>query len=58
MRKLRVCVHGVKENLDWHDCHKCRKIAKRLEWEWIPKRKTYIFTPDVIKQIKEQMEGE
>ena len=39
----RTCVHGVQEELDWHDCEKCRAIAEALNYEWIPYRQTYLF---------------
>jgi hypothetical protein len=40
----RTCMHGIQEEMDWHECYECRKIAEALNYEWIPYRQTYIFT--------------
>lgn len=40
---LKTCMHGVQEELDWHDCPGCRAIAERLGLEWIDRRQTWIY---------------
>jgi hypothetical protein len=39
----RTCMHGIQEELDWHECLECRLIAEGLGYEWIQHRQTYIF---------------
>lgn len=41
--KLRTCMHGVQEELDWHDCPGCEAIAEELGLKWIDRRQTYIY---------------
>ena len=42
----KTCMHGVEEELDWHECSECKKIAEEMGWEWIPNVVTYIFEKD------------
>jgi hypothetical protein len=52
----RTCMHGIKEELDWHECLECRLIAEGLGYEWIQYRQTYIFLEmpgELIENIKE-----
>lgn len=40
----KTCVHGIREELDYHDCVKCQEIAEKGGLKVVPKRETYIFT--------------
>ena len=47
--RLLTCMHGVEEDLDYHSCQYCQRIAKGLGYEVITDgaqclRKTYLFT--------------
>lgn len=41
--KKMVCVHGIEEGLDAHDCIECQDIARECDFD-MSKGKTYIFT--------------
>jgi hypothetical protein len=45
----RICMHGVQEELDWHECPECQRIAEDMGWEWIPHISTFIFDKDPRK---------
>ncbi len=44
-----ICVHGIVEDLDWHDCEKCQEIAKAAGLKVIPRSETYIVTRSNLK---------
>jgi len=53
----RTCMHNIQEELDYHECIECRKMAEALNYEWIPYRQTYIFfeTPgELIENMREE----
>jgi len=48
----QVCVHGIREELDSHDCLLCQEIARKAGLD-CSNGKTYIFTSQ--KQIDEYL---
>ena len=42
----RTCMHGVREELDWHDCDQCKEIAEAMGRVWEDHRITWLFTKD------------
>lgn len=45
-----TCMHGVIEELDYHDCDECKKIAIKEGEEWIDRRQTYIYFKEPKKK--------
>ena len=39
-----ICIHGVREGLDYHDCSKCKKMAEDEGKTWRIPNQTYIYT--------------
>lgn len=57
--KFRTCMHGVQEELDWHDCDGCKAIAEELGLEWIDRRQTWIYLemPVELRETHVFLEG-
>ena len=57
-----TCMHGIREELDYHDCGECQKIARKLELSFeddmFGGTPSYIFTSQkqVDKLLKEKKE--
>lgn len=47
-----VCVHGIREGLDSHDCSVCQEIAKKCGYD-TTNGNTYIFTS--VEQIANEL---
>ena len=42
-KKKDVCVHGVTQHDDYHDCGGCKEIAKTKKIAWVDKQITHVF---------------
>ena len=50
---LWTCVHGVREELDYHPCTQCQEYAKKLGYD-TSNRQTYIFTKEWFERKKKE----
>lgn len=51
----QTCVHGVTEDVDWHDCDKCQDIARAAGKKVIPRRDTFIVTHQNINSWQDML---
>ena len=58
--ELQTCMHGIEEDLDYHSCQYCQRIARNLGYKVITTgpeilRKTYIFTSkEQVEELKKK----
>ena len=55
---IETCIHGVKEELDYHDCPECKKLALEEGLRWYDKKETWIYTERYrrIRRVNENKE--
>jgi hypothetical protein len=45
----QTCIHGITEELDYHDCPQCKEMAIKEGLTWIDKKQTYIYTEAYLR---------